>query len=404
MSWPRKKVSELCIFAVDCINKTAPTVDNETKYKMIRTTNVKDGFVYLDHVSYVTEETFLKWTRRSRPQYGDVILTREAPVGQVGRFTYSDENVFLGQRLFHYRPNPALLDWNFLAYVLMSREVQGRLQGMGFGATVNHIRVGDAEHLEIPCPPTRIQRKIGSILSSYDDLIENNRRRIQLLEESARMLYKEWFVRLRFPGHEHVKVMDGVPEGWERKKASELIEINPKTTIDTSKKIKYFPMSALATNGMTISLGEIEYRKKATNVHFGYADTLFARITPCLENGKTAICLWIEENETACGSTEFIILRGKMVSPWFTYIFSRQEEFRALAIASMVGTSGRQRVHLSCFDRFYIIIPPKQILDNFDDIVQPLFAQIQKLVLQNRKLAQARDLLLPKLMNGEVAV
>ena len=216
MTWPVKPIDSLCELAVDCVNKTAPTVDYETPYKMIRTTNVKGGFVYLDEVRHVTEEVFLKWTRRSKPQYGDVILTREAPVGEVGRFTASDAGVFLGQRLFHYRPDPKKLDWNYLAYVLQSSPIQGRFKGMGFGATVDHVRVGDAEKLLIPCPPLIVQKRIGDILSAYDDLIENNRRRIQLLEQAARLLYKEWFVHLRFPGHEHAKVVDGGPEGWER--------------------------------------------------------------------------------------------------------------------------------------------------------------------------------------------
>jgi type I restriction enzyme S subunit len=228
-------VSELCELAVDCVNKTAPTVDYETDYKMIRTTNVKNGFIDLDEVRYVTEDVFNKWTRRSKPQYGDVILTREAPVGEVGRFTSNDDKVFLGQRLFHYRPNPDKLDWNFLAYVLQSPPVQGRFKGMGFGATVDHVRVGDAESLPVPCPPLGVQRSIGSTLSAYDDLIENNRRRIQLLEQAARLLYKEWFVHLRFPGHEHVKIKGGVPDGWEKKTAFEVMEVlsggTPRTTI-----------------------------------------------------------------------------------------------------------------------------------------------------------------------------
>ncbi|MBF0177698.1 MAG: restriction endonuclease subunit S [Magnetococcales bacterium] len=147
------------------MNKTAPTVDYETPFKMIRTTNIKSGFVYLNDVNYVTEETFEKWSRRSTPQFGDVILTREAPVGEAGRFTSNDPTVFLGQRLFHYRHHPLKLDWNFLAYVLQSHEVQGRLRGMGFGATVHHIKVGDAENLLIPCPPIGTQRRIGDILS-----------------------------------------------------------------------------------------------------------------------------------------------------------------------------------------------------------------------------------------------
>ena len=134
MSWPLKPVSDLCEFAIDCVNKTAPVVDVETQYKMIRTTSVKGGFVDINEVRYVSRDTFEKWTRRSRPRYGDVILTREAPVGEVGRCTFSeDENIFLGQRLFHYRPNPDLLDWNSLAYVLQSPEVQGRFHGRSFG-------------------------------------------------------------------------------------------------------------------------------------------------------------------------------------------------------------------------------------------------------------------------------
>ncbi len=106
MSWPMRPINELCELAVDCVNKTAPIVEYETEFKMIRTTNVKNGFIDLDEVRYVTEEVFEKWTRRSKPQYGDVILTREAPVGEVGRFTSEDDKVLLGQRLFHYRPNP----------------------------------------------------------------------------------------------------------------------------------------------------------------------------------------------------------------------------------------------------------------------------------------------------------
>jgi type I restriction enzyme, S subunit len=200
MSWPDVKIKDVCLLTVDCVNKTAPVVDYETPFKMIRTSNVRGGFVDTKNVRYVTEETFGKWTRRSRPIAGDVILTREAPLGDVGRMTV-DDNIFLGQRLFQYRADLQKLDSKFLAYVLQSPLVQGRIKSKGFGATVEHARVGDFENLEIPLRPLDIQKKIGNTLAAYDDLIENNRRRIQLLEESARLLYQEWFVHLRFPFH-----------------------------------------------------------------------------------------------------------------------------------------------------------------------------------------------------------
>jgi hypothetical protein len=144
------------------------------------------------------------------------LLTREAPLGDVGRLT-SDDKVFLGQRLFHYRANPELMDARFLAYVLQTPSVQGWIKGLGMGATVEHARVGDFHKIPVPTPPLNVQVRIGDILSAYDDLVENNRRRIALLEEAARMLYREWFVRFRFPSHEHVKIIDGIPEEWERR-------------------------------------------------------------------------------------------------------------------------------------------------------------------------------------------
>jgi type I restriction enzyme S subunit len=397
-----RRVSELCLLAVDCVNKTAPRLDYETPYKMIRTTNIKSGFVYMDDVGYVSEETFEKWTRRSKPQYGDVILTREAPVGEIGRFTYNDDNVFLGQRLFQYRADPELLDWNFLAYALQSHEVQGRLRNMGFGATVEHIKVGDAENLLIPCPPIDIQRRIGSTLAAYDDLIENNRRRMALLEDSARQLYREWFVRLRFPGHEHTPIVEGVPQGWEKLPATEALEINPKIKLSDAEEHWFVEMANLPTDSMVIEGAYL--REGRSGPKFQNGDTLFARITPCLENGKTGFVDFMDEGVAGRGSTEFIVLRSKRVTPEFVYCLSRTYEFRGNAIKSMIGSSGRQRVQESCFEKFMVNVPPTSLLRLFSGFAEPAFEEIKNLALQNQKLRQARDLLLPRLMNGELAV
>ena len=402
MTWPMRRVSELCLLAVDCVNKTAPRLDYETPYKMIRTTNIKSGFVYMDDVGYVSEETFEKWTRRSKPQYGDVILTREAPVGEIGRFTYNDDNVFLGQRLFQYRADPELLDWNFLAYALQSHEVQGRLRNMGFGATVEHIKVGDAENLLIPCPPIDIQRRIGSTLAAYDDLIENNRRRMALLEDSARQLYREWFVRLRFPGHEHTPIVEGVPQGWEKLPATEALEINPKIKLSDAEEHWFVEMANLPTDSMVIEGAYL--REGRSGPKFQNGDTLFARITPCLENGKTGFVDFMDEGVAGRGSTEFIVLRSKRVTPEFVYCLSRTYEFRGNAIKSMIGSSGRQRVQESCFEKFMVNVPPTSLLRLFSGFAEPAFEEIKNLALQNQKLRQARDLLLPRLMNGELAV
>ncbi|GAB7512880.1 restriction endonuclease subunit S [Bilophila wadsworthia] len=378
MTWPMKKVSDLCAFAIDCVNKTAPVVDYETKFKMIRTTNIKDGFVHLDSVKYVTEETFLKWTRRSKPQYGDVILTREAPVGQVGRFTSQDQNVFLGQRLFHYRPLTEVLDWNFLAYALMSPDVQGRLQGMGFGATVDHIRVGDAENLEIPCPSVQIQRRIGDILSAYDDLIENNRRRIQLLEESARQLYKEWFVRLRFPGHEHVKVVDGVPEGWEKKTLGEVAPFRYGKALTAENRLG----------------GDVPVY--ASSGHVGMHNKALAKAPGIVigRKGNVGSVYWVNKDYYPIDTTYYINTEKANL---FLYYAIGNMNF----ISTDVAVPGLNRDYAHSKN---ILVPDKIIISNFLEIVTILHSQIDSLNVQNDKLAQARDLLLPKLISGEVAV
>jgi type I restriction enzyme, S subunit len=402
-SWPLTSVSEVCEFAVDCVNKTAPSVDYETPFKMIRTSNVKRGFVDTEDVRYVTEEVFTKWTRRSLPVPGDVILTREAPLGEIGRFR-SEDQVMLGQRLFHYRANPARIHPEFLAYVLQSPEVQGRIRSKGFGATVEHARVGDCENLLIPVPDNLdLQEWIGLSLAGFDDLIDNNRRRINLLEKAARLIYREWMVRLRFPGYEVAKLENGVPEGWTRTSVGQAIDFNPKETLPKSE-IRFVPMGALSERGMTVDASLTEIRDSGTTVKFRTGDTLLARITPCLENGKTAYVGFLGEGEVASGSTEFIVMRGGKVGPCFTYCLARSEEFRGIALASMVGSSGRQRAQVSVISEFRLVLPPSHLLDDFESTVQPMFDQIWTLVRANDRLVKARDLLLPRLMSGEIEV
>lgn len=248
------------------------------------------------------------------------------------------------------------------------------------------------------------QRRAGQVIAAYDDLIENNRRRIKLLEDAARLLYREWFVHLRFPGHEHVKIVDGVPEGWERKVVPDLIAINPTERIERGREVWYVPMAALSETGMTVDRGDFERRTVHTAVKFRANDVLLARITPCLENGKTGLVCFLDEGDVACGSTEFIVLRGTSVSPYFVYCLARTYDFREHAIKSMIGSSGRQRVQAGCFDEYVVALPPSSVLREFDDSVAPMFQQIAVLDQQNEKLRQARNLLLPCLMRGDLAV
>jgi type I restriction enzyme, S subunit len=192
--WKEYPISEVCDLIVDCVNKTAPKVDSITPYKMLRTTNVRYGKIDTSDCFFVIEEVFEKWTRRAKLLIGDVLLTREAPLGEVG-IVNTNENLFLGQRLMQYRSNPRMLDSKFLLYSFLSPYMQSQFKmHEGSGSVVSHIRVPDCSKFQIKLPPLPIQKSIAHILGSLDDKIELNRRMNQTLEQMAQALFKSWFV------------------------------------------------------------------------------------------------------------------------------------------------------------------------------------------------------------------
>jgi len=251
-------------------------------------------------------------------------------------------------------------------------------------------------------PSPEVQREVIKILRAYDDLIEINRRRVALLEDASKHLYKEWFVRLRFPGHEHTSIVDGVPEAWDRVPAPAAIYVNPPTRLSDGAEHWSVEMADLDSDSMVIQ--QATRREGRSGSKFRNGDTLFARITPCLENGKTGFVNFMEDGEVARGSTEFIVLRSKRLTPEFVYCLARTYEFRENAIKSMVGSSGRQRVQESCFDKFLVLVPPSTLLGVFTECVEPMFQQIRVLHSISHKLKTARDLLLPRLMSGEIPI
>ncbi len=335
---------------------------------------------------------------------GDLVFTQRGTLGQVGfipkearfsRYVVSQSQMKL--TLDEEKAVPLFIYYYFRLPSTI-RNILNRVSSSG----VPHINLSTLKAFEVPLPPLPIQQSIVDVAEAYETLIENNSRRIALLENVTRLLFREWFVLFRFPGHEHVNISNGVPDGWKRSPFSEIIDVNPTTLIDRSKAIVYVPMAALLPGRMSVNSELIEVRSVSTSVHFRNGDTLLARITPCLENGKTGYVDILPEDEAACGSTEFIVLRGKRVSSYFVYCLARTERLRGIAIKSMIGSSGRQRVQESCFTEFIVPLAPKPLLDSFDEFAAPAFQQIQRLSGANDRLRKARNLLLPRLMSGEL--
>jgi type I restriction enzyme S subunit len=274
-------------------------------------------------------------------------------------------------------------------------------------------------------PHPKDQLTIAAVLGSLDDKIEQNRRTGQALEKLARAVFKAWFLdfepvkakaagQTSFPGMppETFAALPGrfvgselgpVPEGWEVKPLTKAFEINPTRQLSKGQDAPYLDMKNMPTDGHAPN--NWERRPHGSGMKFINGDTLVARITPCLENGKTAYVDFLKDGEVAWGSTEYIVLRPKPpLPPIFAYCLARMESFREYAIQNMSGTSGRQRVAASSMDHYYIAAPDELIAKSFSELVGPLFACIGAGKAESAKLATLRDYLLPRLLSGRVRV
>jgi type I restriction enzyme S subunit len=217
-NWKTREVSELCDLIVDCVNKTAPVVEENTPYKMLRTSNIRNGKIDRFDCRRVTEETFVTWTRRSTVIRGDVILTREAPIGEVGYVDF-DDSVFLGQRLMQYRASPSKLDARFLFQSFLTPGLQNQFGAHeGTGSTVSHIRVGDCSKFKIAAPTLAEQRKIAEFLTAVDGRIGQLIKKKALLEQYKKGVMQQLFAQtLRFKDDQGNPFPD-----WEEKKLGEV--------------------------------------------------------------------------------------------------------------------------------------------------------------------------------------
>ena len=285
------------------------------------------------------------------------------------------------------------------------------------GSTITRIYNDNLREIQLTVPVSLTeQKKIASVLSALDAKIELNNRINAELEAMAKTLYDYWFVQFDFPNEQGIpyKTSGGkmvwdeqlkreIPEGWKVGTASDLFIFNPSLSLKKGAISSYIDMNALPTDGFMTK--EVQIKEFNGGVKFQNGDVTVARITPCLENGKTGLITLLKEGEIGFGSTEFIVLRGKdMKLSCFAAFLSRSELFRKYSIANMLGTSGRKRVEASKLGEFSMVIPPLDILEKFEKIVDPIFEKETLNTKENQHLSSLRDWLLPMLMNGQVTV
>lgn len=432
--WPRKPVRELCTLIVDCVNRTAPVVDHATPYRMIRTTNVRDGRIDLGECRHVDESTYERWTRRAKVLDGDVILTREAPIGEVG-FIRDLGPVFLGQRIMQFRSDRAKIEPRYLYYAFRSPDLQHQF-GMhdGSGSVVSHIRVADCHEFKVSVPPLRQQRLVAELLGSLDDKIELNRRMNETLEAMAQAIFRDWFVdfgpvRRKLAGEtDPVAIMGGLtpdparaaelaalfpdalgedelPVGWGFVPLSAHLEIigggTPKTSVPEywDGDIPWFSV-ADTPSGSDVFVFDTEKTITPEGVA-GSSARLIAAGTTIITARGTVGNLAMTASEMTFNQSCYALLSSRGSHACFIYMLAAHAvgQLRSMAHGSVFSTITRQT-----FDAMVFPEVPLPIIEHAEALMVPIFDRIKAAVDENRTLAATRDYLLPRLMSGEVRV
>ena len=367
------------------------------KYPFIQTADVKNADYYITKYSDTYNESGLAQSKLW--DKGTLCITIAANIADTGVLAFP---ACFPDSIMGFVPFEGVANTRFIKYCF--DRLQRDCKQISQGTAQDNLSWEKLSTIKFCIPEYKEQCRIADILSAYDDLIENNQKQIKLLEEAAQRLYKEWFVDLRFPGHENTKIVDGVPEGWNWCKLEDAIQLDPKVTLTKERMKQFVPMSALSTASMVLDESQFTETSSNSGSKFQNGDTLLARITPCLENGKTAYVSGLKSDEGAVGSTEYIVMRAKTINSYMVYLLARTDDFRQSAINSMSGSDGRQRVKSDKLKMLDYLHPVSELVEKFENVEEPIFEKIYRLSKQMQQAKQARDLLLPKLMSGEVEV
>ncbi|TXI70659.1 MAG: restriction endonuclease subunit S [Limnohabitans sp.] len=362
--------------------------------------DITDGGISSETVARVSEQTAARLERHKlKPR--SIVLPRRGEITKRAFITDAQGGWLCGTGCLKIELNGDHLVPEYLYYFMGQEHVTKWLMQHAVGSTMLNLSAGIVAAMPVRYPAINVQKAIARTLSTYDDLIENNRRRMALLEDSARQLYREWFVRLRFPGHEHTPIVDGLPQGWERKTLGEISGINQcNIASGFDGEIEYIDIASVTRNSVNDTT-RYEFRDAPGRARriVRHGDIIWSCVRP---NRRSHAVIW-QPAENLVASTGFVVISPKSLPTSFLYqavttdLFVGYLENHAKGAAYPAVVSGD-------FERATILVPPPALVTAFDEFAEPLLWQIQNLHSQNQKLRQARDLLLPRLMNGELAV
>ena len=352
---------------------------------------------------YISEDLYKKVSNEfGVPKENDLLITTRGTIGIPYLYKRTDRFYFADGNLTWIKDFDSNLYSKFLYYWFQSYEGRKIFEALAKGTAQKAVPISGIKTLEIELPSLKSQKRIADILSAYDDLIENNQKQIKLLEEAAQRLYKEWFVDLRFPGHENTKIVDGVPEGWQWCKVRDVADINSSALPKNYKEdfIDYVDLGS-------VRCGHIETRARYNlNEAPGRAkrcakdgDIIWGMVRPNLK----AYALVTNPKETDVFSTGFAVLSAKKVPYSYLYCAVTQEEFVGYLVNATNGAAypAVKPVHFEVAD---ILKPDDKVLEQFHSVADSIYRKKEALENQNHNLRESRDLILPKLMSGEVEV
>ncbi len=314
---------------------------------------------------------------------GEILFSVRAPVGDIN---IANREICIGRGLAALNSKNGNNEFLYFLLHFLKRKIINNETGSVFGAVSKNV----LSSVEFLLPPLPEQRAIASVLSSLDDKIDLLHRQNRTLEGMAEALFRQWFIEEK-------------EEGWGERKLGDIADINPHYELKKGQIATYLDMKNVNTSSFNPS--GWKKRKFTSGMKFKNGDTLLARITPSLENGKTCFVTFLENDEVGWGSTEYIVIRMKKpFHPFTSYVLAKTKEFRDFAISSMSGSSGRQRARAEVVNEYELKIPPYEIIQNMNCQLKGILSKLRNNAEQIRTLEKMRDTLLPKLMNGEVRV
>lgn len=404
--WSKKTLSSL----TSKIGSGATPRGGKESYKkngisLIRSQNILDLFFEPSGLAFIDDEQAQKLAN-VKIKNGDILINITGDsVARVCRVPLQYLPARVNQHVAIIRADREKSDPRFLEYFLVTRANKGELLALASaGATRNALTKGMLEDFTRAIPKVPEQKAIAGVLGSLDDKIELLREQNETLEALAQTLFKHWFIDFNFPDKNGKPYKDSGGDIDKLKETSldSFINYNPVEKVDRTKEYLFFDMKCLQLNQLSLSNGV--FKSSSSNTSFREGDTLLAKITPCLENGKTGLVQDLKGEEIARGSTEFIVMRPKENgSKCFNYCLARNSKFRRYAIRSMSGSSGRQRVPVQRL-KSYSIINEQGLIRKFETAVSDSFQKIKVNSQQIETLTHLRDTLLPKLMSGEIRI